>query len=116
GAGCGSEVPGEAGWAGLGCGRAGGLAPGLGWLLGNVLGGVGGVLCAARRPAWASSTGMPAGGCARPPTRLAVRVPGKVGVGGGGVGGGIMGAAAEQGLVAAWRVSCTPLSSMFTAP
>src|SRR5262249_59229434 len=94
GAGCGSEVPGEAGWAGLGCSRAGGLAPGLGWLLGNVLGGVGGGLCAARRPAGASSTGMPAGGCRRPPQWLAGARSRQDRGGAGGRGGGGLGGAA----------------------
>jgi hypothetical protein len=43
GFGCGSEVLGAADAAGLGCGRTGGLALRLGWVLGS---GAGGVVCA----------------------------------------------------------------------
>jgi hypothetical protein len=115
GAGCGSAVGGAADAAGLGCGRTGGLAVWLGW----VLGGDGVVSAGARRTALARSTGMLARRWARPLTWEAVRVLGSIS----GrvpallaVGAGLAGAADEQALVVAWRVSCTPLSSMFTAP
>jgi len=74
GAGCGSEVLGAADEAGLGWGRGGGLALGLGC----VLGGDGVVLAEATRTASASSTGMAAGCWARPLTWLSVRVLGGV--------------------------------------
>lgn len=57
GAGSGSAVPGAADEPGLGCGRTGGLALLLGWVLGS--GGV--VLDEARCTASAKSTGMLAG-------------------------------------------------------
>jgi len=66
GAGCGCAVLGAADEAGLGCGRTGWLALGLGWLLGRVVGGDGVVLAEATRTAAASSTGMAAGCRARP--------------------------------------------------
>jgi hypothetical protein len=120
GCGCGSEVLGAADAAGLGCGRTGGLALRLGWVLGS---GAGGVLCAgASRTASAKSTGMPAGCWARPLTWLAVRVPGSVLVVLV-VGAGLARDENEQGFVVAWRVPCTPvrvpctpISSMLTAP
>jgi hypothetical protein len=74
----------------------------------------------ARRTAWAKSTGMPAGCWARPLIWLTVRVLG--GVPGSirpavVVGAGLLAdAEAEQGFVADWRVPCTPVSSMLTAP
>ena len=64
GAGCGTAVLGAADEAGLGCGRAGELALGLGC----VLGGDGVLLAEATRTASASSTGMAAGCWARPLT------------------------------------------------
>jgi hypothetical protein len=73
----------------------------------------------ARRTARAKSTGMPAGCRARPVTWLAVRalicaprsIPAVV------VGAGLAAEAeAEQGFVVAWRVPCTPVSSMLNAP
>jgi hypothetical protein len=74
----------------------------------------------ARRTALAKSTGMPAGCGARPLTWPAVRalgcVPGSIPAAEV-VGAGLAAEAeAEQGFVAAWRVSCTPVSSMLTAP
>jgi len=115
GAGSGSAVPGVADEPGLGCGRAGALALGLGWVLGS--GGV--VLAEARRTAWARRTGMLAGCWARPLAWLAVRVPGSVPgrvpaavV----VGAGLSADEDVQGFVLAWRVPCTPVSIMLTAP
>jgi hypothetical protein len=114
GAGSGSAVPGVADEPGLGCGRAGALALGLGWVLGS--GGV--VLAEAMRTAWARRTGMLAGCWARPLAWLAVRVPGSVPgcvpvavV----VGAGLSADEDVQGFVA-WRVPCTPVSIMLTAP
>ena len=74
----------------------------------------------ARRTARAKSTGMPAGCCARPLTWLAVRtlgfVPGSI-LAAVVVGAGLAAEAeAEQGFVAAWRASCTPVNSMLIAP
>jgi hypothetical protein len=74
----------------------------------------------ARRTAWAKSTGMPAGCWAGPLTWMAVRVlgcvpgstPAAVVVGAGL----LAEAEAEQGFEVAWRVPCTPVSSMLTAP
>jgi len=117
GAGSGSVVPGVAlGVAdepGLGCGRVGVLALGLGWVLA-----IGGVVCAgARRTASARSMGMPAGCWARPPTWLAVRVLGGSAPAAVVVGAGLLAAAKDvQGFVVAWRVPCTPVSSMLIAP
>ena len=74
GTGCGNVVLGAADEAGLGWGRGGGLALGLGC----VLGGDGVVLAEATRTASASSTGMAAGCWARPLTWLSVRVLGGV--------------------------------------
>jgi hypothetical protein len=115
GAGSGSAVPGAADEPGLGCGRAGALALGLGWVLGS--GGV--VLAEARRTAWARRTGMLAGCWARPLTWLAVRVPCSVPgcvpaavV----VGAGLSADEDIQGFAVAWRVPCTPVSIMLTAP
>ena len=74
---------------------------------------------AAKRTARAKSTGMPAGCWARPLTWPAVRalscvprsIPAVV------VGAGLAAEAeAEQGFVVAWRVPCTPVSSMLNAP
>jgi len=70
GTGCGS-VLGPADDPGLGCGRVGELAAGLGWVLGTG----GGVGVEARRTVSARSRGMLAGCCARP---LALRGPGRV--------------------------------------
>ena len=73
----------------------------------------------ARRTAWAKSTGMPTGCWARPLTWLAVRalscaprsIPAVV------VGAGLAAEAeTEQGFVVAWRVPCTPVSTMLNAP
>ena len=74
----------------------------------------------ARRTARAKSTGMPAGCCARPLTWLAVRtlgfVPGSI-LAAVVVGAGLAAEAeAEQGFVVAWRVPCTPVSTMLNAP
>jgi hypothetical protein len=74
-----------------------------------------------RRTDLAKSTGMPAGCWARPLTWLAVRVlgfvPGSI-PGAEAVGAGLAAEAeTEQGfVVVAWRVACTPVSSMLTAP
>jgi len=74
---------------------------------------------AAKRTARAKSTGMPAGCWARPRTWPAVwalscaprSIPAVV------VGAGLAAEAeAEQGFVVAWRVPCTPVSSMLNAP
>jgi hypothetical protein len=137
GPGCGSAL----GWGpaeepGLGWGSGGGLALGLGWVLGS--GGVDWLTvcvrlaealpaawlpgaetdpcpaaacvpsCLLRWTAWARSTGMPAGCCARAPVCAAGRVSALVA--------GLRVAAAAQGFELAWRVPCTPVSSMFTAP
>jgi hypothetical protein len=115
GAGCGSAVLGAADEAGLGCGRAGGLALGLGC----VLGGDGVVLAEATRTASASSTGIAAGCWARPLAWLAVRVLGTVL---GSIpaavvlGAGLAAAEVIQAFAAAWRVPCTPVTIMLTAP
>lgn len=90
-------LPGPADEPGLGCGRIGGLALGLGWVLGS-----GGVVCVdARRTASARSTGMLAGCWARPLMWVAVRVPDSVPAAV------VLGAClavaeAEQGFVVAW--------------
>jgi len=115
GTGCGSAVLGAAEEAGLGCGRAGGLALGLGC----VLGGDGVVLAEATRTASASSTGMAAGCWARPLRWLAARtlgcvlgsIPAAVVLGAGMAADEVM-----QGFMAAWRVPCTPVAIMLTAP
>ena len=130
GAGCGSAVLGAADEPGLGCGRACELALGLGWVLGN--GGV--VLAEARRTASARSTGIPAGCCARPLAWLTVRVrgsalgiiPAAVDLCAGAADlcagaavelcAGLAGAEDTQAFVLAWRVPCTPVSIMLTAP
>ena len=110
-------MPGVADEPGLGCGRADVLALGLGWVLGN-----GGVVCAEARCATsARSTGMAAGCCARPLAWLRVCVRGCITaalvVGAAlGVGAGLSAAEDTQAFVAAWRVPCTPVSSMLTAP
>jgi len=104
GAGCGSP-PGEgpAEMPGLGWGSDGALALGLGWLLGN------GVV---DWPAsYASSTGMPAGCCARAPVWTAGRTSALVLAEGVGLEG-----AADVQAELAWRVPCTPVSIMLTAP
>jgi len=74
----------------------------------------------ARRTARAKSTGMPAGCWARPLIRMAVRalscVPGSI-LAAVVVGAGLAAEAeAEEGFVVAWRVPCTPVSSMLNAP
>ena len=74
----------------------------------------------ARRTAWAKSTGMPAGCWARPLILMAVRalscVPGSI-LAAVVVGAGRAAEAeAEQGFAVAWRVPCTPVSSMLNAP
>jgi len=115
GAGSGSVVLGAADEAGLGCGRAGGLALGLGC----VLGGDGVVLAEATRTASASSTGMAAGCWARPLAWLAVRVLGTVlGSTPAAVvlGAGLAAAEVIQAFAAAGRVPCTPVAIMLTAP
>ena len=114
GAGCGTAVLGAADEAGLGCGRAGELALGLGC----VLGGDGVLLAEATRTASASSTGMAAGCWARPLAWLAVRIlgsaldsiPAPVALGAG------MLAAEVTQAFEAWRVACTPVTIMLTAP
>ena len=115
GAGSGSVVLGAADEPGLGCGRTGWLALGLGWVLGSD----GVVLAEVRRTASARSTGMPAGCRARPLAWLAVRVLGSV-VGSIPVavvlGAGLAGAEVVQAFVVASRVVCTPVSIMLTAP
>ncbi len=139
GPGCGSAVPGEADEPGLGCGRTGGLALGLGWVLGS-----GGAVCAlvcagvvcpaagwlappevsgteclptgARRTVSARSTGMPAGCRTRVLEYAAVRVRGSDGAAAVTVGAGDAVAEAEQGFAVASRVPCTPVRSMLTAP
>jgi hypothetical protein len=109
-------VLGAADETGLGCGRTAWLALGLGWVLGKVLGGGDGVLLAeATRTASASSTGMAAGCCARPLVWLAVRVLGSIAAALA-LGAGLAGAEVTQAFVLAWRVACTPVSIMFTAP
>jgi hypothetical protein len=115
GAGSGSVVLDAADEFGLGCGRAGGLALGLGWVLGWVLGNGGVLLAEASGTAWARSTGMLAGCWARPLTWLAVRVLGCIPAAVV-LGAGLLGAAAVQGFDVAWRVPCTPVSIMLTAP
>lgn len=141
GAGCGRPPGwGPADEPGLGWGNGGGLALGLGWVLGS-----GTVLwltvcvwlaepvpavwapvaatdlvpacasapsCLLRRTACARSTGMAAGCCARAPVcaagwvnALVEAVPVELAV-----------AEAKQGLELDWRVSCTPVRSMLTAP
>jgi hypothetical protein len=114
GAGCGSAVLGAADAAGLGCGRAGGLALGLGW----VLGGDGVALAEATRTASASSTGMAAGCWAPPLAWLAVRTLGSVR---GSIPALVLAAAlaaaeVTQAFAEAWRVPCTPVTIMLTAP
>ena len=115
GAGSGSVVLGATDEAGLGCGRVGGLALGLGC----VLGGDGVVLAEATRTASASSTGMAAGCWARPLAWLAVRVPGSVL---GSIpaavvlGAGLAAAEVIQAFASAWRVACTPVTIMLIAP
>jgi hypothetical protein len=114
GAGSGSAVLGAADEPGLGCGRTGWLALGLGWVLGS--GGV--VLTEAGRTASAKSTGMRAGRWARRLIWLAVRtlgcvsgrIPAVV------LGAGLAAAEVVQAFVGAWRVACTPVSIMLTAP
>ena len=110
GAGSGSAVLGEADEPGLGCGKAGGLALGLGWVLGS-----GVVLADARRTASARSTGMPAGCWARRLAWLAVRVPGSIPAAVV-LGAGLAAAWVVQAFVVAWRVACTPVNIMLTAP
>ena len=110
GAGCGSAVLGAADEAGLGCGRAGGLPLGLGC----VLGGDGEVLAEATLTASASSTGMAAGCWARPLAWLAVRILGRVPALV--LGAGLLAAEATQAFAAPWRVPCTPVTIMLTAP
>lgn len=121
GAGSGCAVPGAADEPGLGCGRTGELALGLGWVLGT--GGV--VLAEARRTASARRTGMLAGCWARPLAWLMVRVLGSVlgsvpagdlGAGLVVLGAGLLGAAEVQAFVGAWRAAGTPVSIMLTAP
>ena len=63
------------------------------------------LLAGARRTASARSTGIPAG-CARAPVRTRALV----------VAVGLAVAEDVQGFVLAWRVPCTPVSSMLTAP
>jgi hypothetical protein len=104
-------VLGAADEPGLGCGRAGWLALGLGCVLGS--GGV--VLAEPRRTASARSTGMPAGCWARPLTWPAVRVPGSVPAAVV-LGAGLAGAEVLQAFVVASRVACTPVSIMLAAP
>lgn len=112
GAGSGSAVLGAADEPGLGCGRTAELALGLGWVLGS--GGV--VLAEARRTTFARSTGMPAGCWARPLTWLTVRVLGCIPAALV-LGAGLLGAEVTQAFVLlAWRVPCTPVSIMLTAP
>jgi hypothetical protein len=141
GAGCGRPL----GWgladdSGLGWGSGGGLALGLGWVLGS-----GAVLwltvcvwlaepvpavwapgaatdpspasacvlsCLLRWTAWARSTGMAAGCCARAPVCAAGRVSALVEA----VPVELAVAEDRQGLELDWRVSCTPVRSMLTAP
>jgi len=62
------------------------------------------------RTAYASSTGIPAGCCARAPARAAGLVSALVPAVG------LAGAADVQGFELAWRVPCTPVSIMLTAP
>jgi hypothetical protein len=129
GPGCGSTL----GWGpaeepGLGWGSGGGLALGLGWELGS--GAVDWLAeavaaawlpcaetdpcpagacvpsCLLRWAAWARSTGMPAGCCARAPVCAAGRVRALV----------LAVAEDVQEFELSWRVPCTPVSSMFTAP
>jgi len=101
GAGCGRPpVPGVAEVPGLGCGSGGGAVLGLGCVLGSG----DGEDWLARRTASARSTGMPAG-CARAPVRTRALV----------VAVGLAVAEDVQGFVLAWRVPCTPVSSMLTA-
>jgi len=103
GAGCGSPPgAGPAEEPGLGWGSDGALALGLGWELGS---GVVDWLTA-----YARSTGMPAGCCARAPVWAAGRVSALV------VAEGLAGPADVQGFELAWRVPCTPVSIMLTAP
>ena len=114
GAGSGSEGLGAAAdEAGLGSGRTGWLALGLGWVLGN-----GVVLAGARRTASARSTGICAACRARPLMWLAVRPMGSV-LGSTRpafvLGAGLAGAEVVQALVVASRVACTPVSIMLTA-
>ena len=111
GAGCGSAVLGAADEAGLGCGRAGGLPLGLGF----VLGGDGVVLAEATRTSSASSTGMAAGCWARPLAWLAVRVLGSVPAAVA-VGAGMAADEVIQAFLAPSRVVCTPVTIMLTAP
>lgn len=110
GAGSGSAVLGAADEPGLGCGRTGELALGLDWVLGS-----GVVLAEARRTASARSTGMPAGCWARPLTWLAVRslgsMPAAVVLGAG-----LLAAEVVQAFAVTWRVACTPVNIMLTAP
>ncbi len=111
GEGCGSAVLGDTGTPGLGCGRTGGLGLELGW----VLGGTGGVVCAAAsRAASTWSTGIPSGRCARPLARMAVRMWGNPLLVEAGER--LAATADEQGFAAARRVPCTPVRSMLTAP
>jgi hypothetical protein len=138
GAGCGNPLgAGPAEPFGLGWG-SGGLELWLGWVLGSGIGDWLAVCvwlaealpaawfpCAATEAcpadacvpvcllswtAWASSTGMPAGCGARAPVWAAVLTSGLAAEAG------LMGAADAQGFELAWRVPCTPVSSMLTAP
>ena len=126
----------------LGWGSGGGLALGLGWVLGSgavdwltVCVWLAAALpaawfpCAATDPgpavgcvpaclfrctAYARSTGMPAGCCARAPVCAAGRVNALVVAVAVAVG--LAVAEDAQGFELAWRVPCTPVSSMLTAP
>lgn len=107
GAGCGSVLgAGAAEEPGLGWGSDGALALGLGWELGS---GADDWLPACFWLAYASSTGMPAGCCARAPVWAAERGSALVLAVAAGL-------ADVQGFELAWRVPCTPVSIMLTAP
>jgi len=69
-------------------------------------------LCLPRWTEYASSTGMPAGCCARAPVWAAGRVSALVVA----EGVGLAGADDAHGFELAWRVPCTPVSIMLTAP
>lgn len=110
GAGCGSPLgAGAAEEPGLGWGSDGALALGLGWELGS---GAVDWLPACFWLAYASSTGMPAGCCARAPVRAAGRVSALVLA----EAAGLAGPADVHGFELAWRVPCAPVSIMLTAP
>jgi hypothetical protein len=139
GAGCGSPPgAGAAEEPGLGWGSDGGLALGLGWEPGNGAvdwltvcvwlaeavpaawlpcaepwaAGACAPFCLLRWTAYASSTGMPAGCCAGAAVRAAGRVSALVVA----EAVGLAGAPDAQGFELAWRVPCTPVSIMLTAP